>query len=164
MKKTLKTLLASAGTAALLASAPAQAMNIACPAGLGLDQCFAGAIFNSDRAFSDLSIGTLTLGSGSWNLAGFFGANGANNLGLSLVGASTITSDNGSTFNNVAGGTYSVRLAGNLTGAPFFGTSYLGTYGGGFDVKSAVPEPQTVALMLAGLAVVGAAARRKQAK
>jgi hypothetical protein len=163
MTKTLKTLLATAGFTALLASAPAQAMNVACPAGLGLDQCFAGAVFNSEKSFSDLSVGTLTLGTGSWNLAGFFGANGANNLGLSLVGTTTLTSANGATFDNVAGGTYSVRLSGNLTGAPFFGTSYLGTYGGGFDVKSAVPEPQTYALLLAGLMAVGYVARRRKA-
>jgi hypothetical protein len=118
MNKTLKTLLASAGITALLASAPAQAMSVACPAGLGLDQCFAGAIFNSERSFSDLSIGTLTLGAGSWNLAGFFGANGANNLGLSLVGASTITSDNGATFSNVAGGTWAPTVAVSTSSRP----------------------------------------------
>ncbi len=163
MTKTLKNLLAVAGFTAVFASAPAQAMNVDCPAGLGLDQCFAGAVFNTETTFSNVSIGTLTLGAGSWNLAGFFGANGASDLGLSLVGSTTVTSPNGATFDNVASGTYSVRLSGNLTGAPFFGTSYLGTYGGGFDVKSAVPEPQTYALLLAGLMAVGYVARRRKA-
>ena len=37
----------------------------------------------------------------------------------------------------------------------------LGSYGGNFNV-AAVPEPETYALMLAGLSLVGFAARRKQ--
>jgi hypothetical protein len=155
--KPTKVLLASASLAALFAATPAQALNVPCPTGFGLDQCYGGTILNLGSSFSDVSIGSLNLGAGSWNLDSFFGGIGLDNLAVSLVGASTLTD-----FSNVAGGNYAVKLSGSLT-TPFTGPTYMGMYGGGFDVKAAVPEPQTYAMMLAGLIGLGCMAKRRKA-
>lgn len=164
MTKILKSLLATASLSAILASAPAHAINLPCPADTGLGQCYAGAAFGNESTFSGFTAGTLTLGEGLWDLAGFFGARGADNLSLSLVnGSNTVTSADGASFMNVAAGTYNVLIAGNFTGTPFFGGQSLAAYAGGFDVKAAVPEPETYALLLAGLMAVGYVARRRKA-
>jgi len=152
MKKFSKALLAAAGVVAVMASAPAQANNVACSVGSGLEQCYRGSVF-SDFTFN---AGTLTLGAGTWDLTGFFGSP-LTDLTLSLVGATTLTSTDAS-FSHVAGGSYAVRIAGNLSDF-----STIAPYAGGFDVKSAVPEPQTYALLLAGLMAVGYVARRRKA-
>lgn len=62
------------------------------------------------------------------------------------------------TFSGLAAGTYSLNVIGFATGATG------GLYGGSFVVATApVPEPETYALMLAGLGVIGfMASRRKQ--
>jgi hypothetical protein len=163
MTKTLKTLLATASLSAVLASAPAHAVNLPCPADTGLGECYAGAVFGSGGTFSDWKIGTVSLGEGLWDLAGFFGARGADGLSLSLVGATTVNAADGVSFSNVAGGDYAVKLSGAFTGPKFFGNQSLAAYAGGFDIKSAVPEPETYALLLAGLMAVGYVARRRKA-
>jgi hypothetical protein len=157
MSKVVKTMLAIASTAALIASAPAHALSVPCPASLGLEQCYTGAVFSFDTAFSGVSAGTLTLGAGNWDVSGFFGSSGIDNLSFKLDDMTPV----GDTFSNLAAGSYMVKLSGNLT-EPFTNTSYLGVYGGGFDIKAAVPEPQTYALMLAGLLAVGYVARRRK--
>jgi PEP-CTERM motif len=69
------------------------------------------------------------------------------------------TPANGFTFNNLGAGTYALNVlgyAGGISG---------GYYDGQFTATTApVPEPQTYALMLAGLAAVGFAASRRKSK
>jgi hypothetical protein len=62
--------------------------------------------------------------------------------------------DNGFTFTGLSTGAYTLTLIG--TGAGFSG------YGGSFTV-SAVPEPSTYALLLAGIGMVGFVASRRRA-
>jgi len=163
MRKTLKGLLATAGVAAAMASAPAHAANVPCPPGSTLDKCYFGIAAGDDTGFTDWKVGTLSLGAGLWDLTGYFDAIGASDLSVSLVGATTLTDGpaGGISFASVAGGDYAVRISGDFTFPTFFGT-HLALYGAGFDIKSAVPEPETYALLLAGLLAIGYVASRRK--
>ncbi|RZS58185.1 putative secreted protein with PEP-CTERM sorting signal [Sphaerotilus mobilis] len=61
-------------------------------------------------------------------------------------------------FTGLTAGTYSVRLldSNNLTNNPVASTNFSATV-------TAVPEPETYAMLLAGLGVVGALSRRRKA-
>lgn len=60
-------------------------------------------------------------------------------------------------YNNLAAGTYWVQVTGNVLG------NGRADYNGGVGLALApVPEPETYAMMLAGLGMLGFAARRKQ--
>lgn len=82
-------------------------------------------------------------------------------FGSSLVGQDS--SPLAFSFGNLLAGNYSLQVAGNvgrdhgLTGAP---VAYGGTM---MTVAAAVPEPETYAMMFAGLIGVGAAVRRRKA-
>jgi len=162
MRKMFKGMLTAVGVAAAIASAPAQAANAPTPLGSTLDTFYFGIVAGNDT-FSDWKVGTLSLGAGLWDLTGYFDAIGAGPLSVSLVGATTLTDGpaGGISFNSVAGGDYAVRISGDFTFPTFFNTN-LALYGGGFDIKSAVPEPETYALLLAGLLAVGYVARRRK--
>ena len=83
---------------------------------------------------------------------------------LSKVGFGTIAADAGSTFADISytglsAGSYSLAIHGTLKKG-FKGN----TYGGNFVTQlSPVPEPETYALLLAGLGAVGFVVRRRQA-
>ena len=61
-------------------------------------------------------------------------------------------------YNNLAVGTYYVQVAGNIFGKP--ASSFSGNVS--LTALSPVPEPETYAMMLAGLGMVGFAARRRK--
>jgi len=56
------------------------------------------------------------------------------------------------TFSNLAAGSYNLLAAGSVSGFNFIGAQFT---------VSAVPEPETVAMLLAGLGLVGGFARRR---
>lgn len=157
-----KLLLAAGTTSALLAGAPAQALDVPCPVGINLDQCFVGAVSGMRRTFSDWTIGDLSVETVSNVLGNFF------TLGLDLSQVKIFDDTNtytdttvadGVSFSNVADGLYTVRISGTILGPQLFGHHY-GAYAGGFTVTP-VPEPETYALLLAGLLAVGYVARRR---
>ena len=77
---------------------------------------------------------------------------------FALVGSDN-TPSTGFTFSNLAAGTYALNVLGFATG------SQGGFYSGGFIATTTpVPEPQTYALLLAGLAAVGFTASRRRSK
>jgi hypothetical protein len=67
------------------------------------------------------------------------------------------TPSTGFTFSNLAAGTYALNVLGFATG------SSGGFYSGGM-IATTVPEPETYALMLAGLGIVGFVAARRRAQ
>ena len=126
-----------------------------------------------DIVFTDSFAGTFSsAGAGSilWN-AGTLGA-GAYNFEASVTSSGNISINNGM-FNSDG--------LGNLTSKIVYGTGAFGggdmkvsfnflsgaspggSYGGTLTITSAVPEPETYALMLAGLGVMGFIAMRRKA-
>ncbi len=130
----------------------------------------------SGASFSDVTIGTITV-SGVSDIVGNFFA--AETVSFTTPFAGTFTLDKvtftsgtvgslvdtdasavGFNFKNVAAGSYVVKASGTLDGtgqfqkAAFVGAEYNVT---------AVPEPTTYALLLAGLGAVGFVARRRNA-
>lgn len=72
--------------------------------------------------------------------------------GITTLGS---LSGNNFTFTNVPAGTYDLRTRGSLIGTNFVGAEYSVT---------AVPEPVSVVMLLAGLALVGFFGRRQKTK
>ena len=122
-------------------------------------------------SFVDAVIGTITVG-GMSNISGnVFAADsisfGPVSLSLDHVtftggGVTSLTdldpSAAGFNFHNVAAGTYTVVASGMLT--PDGEVHKLALLGANYNV-TAVPEPETYGMLLGGLAVLGAVARRK---
>ena len=69
----------------------------------------------------------------------------------------TFAGNNTTWTQSLAAGDYVVKISGNANG------SFGGTYGFAMQLAP-VPEPQTYAMLLAGLGLVGFAARRRSAK
>lgn len=78
------------------------------------------------------------------------------NASFAVVGTDA-SPDTGFTFSGLAAGSYALNVLGYATG------STGGFYAGGFIAETApVPEPETYALMLAGLGLVGFVASRRR--
>jgi hypothetical protein len=120
-------------------------------------------------SFSDVLLGQITLGSLS-NVGGtasyvtsynLFGTNFTlpvvtfNSVSLYLNGLSVGTANSNTfTFANLGAGTYSLKASGSVNGFNYIAAQYQVT---------PVPEPETFAMLLAGLGVMGAIARRRKA-
>lgn len=123
-------------------------------------------------SFADFSIGTISV-SGLSDLTGSLiaatGITWAPNVTLSLqpvvFTAGSVaglidldTSAAGFSFHNVAAGDYLVKASGNLSGiGQMNGLAFIGA---NYNV-TAVPEPETFAMLLAGLGLMGGIARRR---
>lgn len=131
-------------------------------AGAGLSQ------FDDDFTFS-LATDGFTAGSVlDFSIPGIVGAQFASaNLYSGMPGTGTLIAQavgttSSMSFTNVftPAGTYYLAVAGNVTGGVSLGAAYSGSIN-----VSPIPEPESYAMLLAGLGVMGAiAARRNKAK
>lgn len=169
MKKRLRRSLAAlAAVTALGGTSTAQAMDMPCFGMAGAEQCYLGLVSApaKSRSFTDWTIGNLSLSSLS-NLVGIFLTPGLKLSEVSLWSGDTESATdlnvaNGISFDSVASGDYAVRISGRVNGPKLFGHRY-GAYAGGFAITPAIPEPETYALMLAGLLAICYVAKRRVA-
>lgn len=175
----IKSIAAAFALAATVLAVPAHADNLSANWGthdmaeLGLGYHFAQSgsfidTFSFNLALtSDLSSVTVAN-----NLPQIFGiANGmvslfsgvaGDNTADTLVGSYSFNGTTGETqhaFNALTSGNYFYQVKGDLTGA--LGGNYLLTSSAVASSPALVPEPETYAMLLAGLGVVGIAARRR---
>ncbi|TFW22920.1 FxDxF family PEP-CTERM protein [Duganella callida] len=124
--------------------------------------------------FTNVLVGTIHITSASdltgsvWSALGLQTPGGILSLDSVTFTSATIagltdldSSANGFKFANVAAGYYDIWASGHLNGdGQYSGLAVLGsTY-----TVTAVPEPETYGMLLGGLAVMGAIARRKAKK
>ena len=156
--------------ATLGAGAPALAADVTCPAQSGLEECFTGEVSRSSTSFTGEDIGTLSLSSIA-DALGFLHTPGMDVSSMTLTSGSTSVSSNrtgeGFAFDDVASGNYTVSISGLLTGPAIDGV-HTGLYNGGLKVVmtngpvvTPIPEPETFALLLAGLATLGVVSRKR---
>ncbi len=125
-------------------------------------------------SFSDVSVATFDL-TGLSDLTGsvfaaeslsFFPSDSLRlqKVSFSSTGLATYTdldpSANGFSFHNIAAGTYQILASGTLSGSGYPGLAVIGTH----YTVTAVPEPESFAMMLAGLGLIGSLSLRRKQK
>ena len=129
-------------------------------------------------SFTNLTIGTISVASASDLVGSLFAVDTVSttfmgmplsftlqhvtfsNAAVGALGGDLDASAAGFSFHNVAAGNYLVKASGSLSGpAQIAGIGFLGAE----YTITAVPEPETYALLLAGLGAVGFVARRRKA-
>ena len=157
----LKSILGAAATAAVLAGASLSA------------NAATGTIYASPAgaSFADLEVGSIYIASVSDLVGSFFGATSVAYGPITLtLGSVTFTSGTvgslgtdldasaaGFSFKNVAIGNYIVKASGYVTGGQLPGVALVAA---NYTITP-VPEPESYALFLAGLGLVGTIARRR---
>lgn len=125
-------------------------------------------------SFSDLEVGSIYISSLSDLAGNFFGASSVSYGPFTLtLGSVTFTSGSvgalagdldptaaGFSFKNVAMGNYVVKASGYVTGGQLPGVSLVAA---NYTITP-VPEPESYAMLLAGLGLVGTIARRRMKK
>lgn len=127
----------------------------------------------SGASFTDIVVGTISISSLS-NLTGsMFAANSVNygpftlalgNVTFSSSSVGSLTGDldpsaAGFSFKNVLAGFYTVKASGSVVGGAIPNLAFIGA---NYTVTP-VPEPETYAMLLAGLGLMGVIARRRKA-
>ena len=125
----------------------------------------------SGPSFTDVLIGTINVSTLSDLTGSMFAATDINFGAFALsLGSVTFTSTNvgslsgdldpsssGFSFKNVVAGIYTVKASGSITGGAIPNLAFIGA---NYTVTP-VPEPETFAMLLAGLGLMGAIARRR---
>lgn len=170
--------LAAMGTSMPASAVEVAALQFACPPSSEFTECYTGAVVSNgaDTMFSDLDIGTFTLDAMA-DVLGSFHTKWLKLTSLTLSNSDTSFTSTGKhgdfSFDDLAGGTYTVSISGMLKHPDRFPQMFghddfkfrAGIYGGGLGVTPGVvpqvPEPETYALLLAGLLTISLLARRR---
>jgi hypothetical protein len=162
MKKQLNKLLGAIGVSLVTMGlgTSASAADVDCNPATGLSECYAGNVSASDTgAFTMEGIGSLDLALAS-DVFGFLAVSGLNIASMTLTGAgltqTSMQTNEGFAFDDLASGSYQVSISGLVTAVPM-----LGRYNGGLKVVPQIPEPETYALLMAGLLTLGFMQRRR---